>query len=145
MKPQRIFAGYVLLGGLITLILLTPVIQSSNADDSIVVVNASKENKVVSFNISTTNDSPPIYGFIITMYGNGHYSTVTKTPEGWAAGIIKYQAVVWTTKTHPIEPGTTEDNFGIEITQTGTHTIAWTVIDSASLPVSFGSISVTIT
>lgn len=86
--------------------------------DNGIVVNASRENKAVSFSISSVNDAPTLHGFIITVRG-GHYSKIIESPDGWSAGIIDYEAVLWTTQSHPIEPGSTENSFAIEVTQSG--------------------------
>jgi len=144
MKPKTIFGSSVLLWSLVIIILLTPVVQASYAYNGI-VVSASKENKVVSFNISSSSDSPAIYGFTVIIQGHKHYSEVTKSPVGWSAGTIGYQAVMWTTKSHPIQPGSGEGNFAIEVTQIGTYTIGWSVMDNTLQPVAWGTLSINVT
>jgi hypothetical protein len=128
--------------GLVILILLTMVVQPTYADNG-VSVNVSTENKVVSFNISSGNDSPAIYGLIVTVQ-NGHYSKITESPAGWSAGIIKYKAVMWTTKNHPIKPGDTEGSFVMEIRQSGRYTINWSVTDNTMQPIAWGTTTITI-
>jgi hypothetical protein len=124
------------------MMLLIAVIQTTYADNG-VFLNSSKDDKIVSFSVSSGNDSPPIYGFIITIV-DGHYSKINESPAGWSAGIIKYQAVIWTTKSHPIEPGSAENNFAIEVRQSGQYTINWTVMDYTMQPVAWGTTTITV-
>jgi hypothetical protein len=126
------------------IILLTPLVQTSYGDNDTIVVSATNENKVVLFNISSGTDSPAIYGFIITIYGHGHYSEITKSPDGWASGIIGNQAVIWTTQSHPIQPGSSEGNFAIEVTQASIYNIGWSVTDNTLKPVAWGTITITV-
>ena len=142
MKEQKVLTVFVLLADLVLILLLMPVAQASYGNNSTVVVSASKENRVVSFNLSNGIDSRPIYGFVITIYAHGHFSEITETPSGWSTGRHGYHAVLWTTKNYPIEPGSAEDNFAIEVTQIGTYTIGWSVTDNTLQPVAWGTITI---
>jgi len=141
-RPERIFGSSILLGSLGMIILLTMIVQATYADNGI-FVNASTQNKVISFDMSSGNDSPPIHGFIVTI-SNGHYSKITKSPNGWSAGIIKHQSVIWTTESYPVQPSS-EGNFAIEVTQLGKYTISWSATDHKLQPVVWGTITITVT
>ena len=136
-----IFGSSILLGNLLLAILSATTVQSSYAENGI-VVDASMENKVISFKISNADDSPDLYGFIATIYGHKHYSKITETPFGWTAGTIKYQAVMWLTKDYPIQAGTTEDGFAIEVKQQGKYTVRWSVMDKTFQPIAWGTINI---
>ncbi len=131
---SRIWLGY----SLITTLLLT-IIQSSYADNGI-AVDAFTEKQVVSFKIANSKVSPAIYGFIITMYDDKQYSKIAATPLGWTAGSIKYQVVMWMTKDHPIQKGTTEDGFAIEVKQHGKLKVGWSAMDENLQPIAWGTI-----
>lgn len=135
-------AGSNILLGILAMMLLMTFIQTTYANNGI-FLNSSTNDKIVSFTISNGNDSPPIHGFIITIV-DGHYSKISESPAGWSAGIIEYQAVIWTTKSHPIEPGSTESNFAIEVRQSGRYTINWTVTDYTMQPVAWGTTTITV-
>ena len=136
-----IFGSSILLGNLLLAILFPTAVQWSYAENGI-VVDASLENKVISFKISSSDDSPDIYGFIVAIYGHKHYSKITETPLGWTAGTIKYQAVMWLTKDYPIQAGTAEDGFGIEVKQQGKYTVRWSVMDKTMQPIAWGIINI---
>ena len=134
-----IFGSNILLGNLLMVLLLTITGQSSYADDGI-IVSASRENNVISFNVSNADDSPAIYGFIVTTYSEKHYSKIADTPLGWTAGTIKYRAIMWMTENYPIRGGTTEDRFAMEVKQQGQYIVGWSVIDEKSQPIAWGTI-----
>jgi hypothetical protein len=136
-----IFSSSILLGNLLLAILSAATVQSSYAENGI-VVDASIENKVISFKISNSDDSPDLYGFIVAIHGHKHYSKISETPPGWTAGTIKYQAVMWLTKDYPIQAGTTEDGFAIEIKQQDKYTVRWSVMDKTSQPIAWGIINI---
>ena len=136
-----ILSSSILLANLFLPILSTTTVQSSYAENEI-VVEASMENKVISFKVSNSDGSPDLYGFIVTIYGHKHYSKITETPSGWTAGTIKYQAVMWLTKDHPIQAGTTEDGFAIEVNQQGKYTVRWSVLDKTSQSIAWGIINI---
>ncbi|MFQ5941818.1 MAG: hypothetical protein ACE5KA_09005, partial [Nitrososphaerales archaeon] len=126
----------------IIMTIFTSIVQTTYADNGI-VVNATNDGKVVSFDVTSGNDSPGIHNFIITIH-DGQYSRITESPPGWMAGIIDYKAVMWTTKTQPIEPGSTEDSFAMEVSRPGEYTITWSVSDSTLHPYAWGTLTVTI-
>ena len=136
-----IFSSNILLGNLLLAILSATTVQSSYAENGI-AVDASMENKVISFKISNGDDSPDLYGFIAAIYGHKHYSKISETPFGWTAGTIKYQAVMWLTKDYPIQAGTTEDGFAIQVKQQGKYTVKWSVMDKTSQPIAWGTINI---
>lgn len=136
-----IFDSSILLVNLLMAVMIGALVQPSYADDEI-TVDASMENKVISFTISNGDDSPAIYTFMATIYGHKHYSKIAETPLGWTAGIIKYQAVMWMTKNYPIESGATQDGFAIEVRQQGDYTVRWSVMDKTSQPVAWGIINI---
>ncbi len=145
MKHRTRFGLTILLGILIMIIFLMPVVQGSYGDKGTITVNASKEKKVVSFTITTSNNSPAIYGFIVTSVNHGHYAKVVKSPDGWLPGNIRYHVALWTTKSHPIQPGSTMDDFATEVTRKGTYVIRWSVLDNTLQPAAWGIITVTVT
>jgi hypothetical protein len=122
-------------------IMLAAFMQPSYAANAI-SVDASMENKIISFKISNGDASPAMYTFIATIYGHKHYSKIAETPFGWTAGTIRYQAVMWMTKNYPIEAGTTEDGFAIEVIQQGEYTVRWSVMDKTLQPIAWGIINV---
>lgn len=134
----------MLLVVLVLTMLLVSVVQTSYEDTG-AIVSASSENKIVSFTVSTSDKYPPIYGFIVTSINHGHYTKIFKSPDGWMPGNIQYHAAMWTTKTHPIQPGSTEDNFATEVTRKGTYEIRWSVLDNTLQPVDWGIITITVT
>ncbi|HLE34421.1 MAG TPA: hypothetical protein VI698_00885 [Nitrososphaerales archaeon] len=136
-----IFSSSVLLGNLLMAIMLGALAQPSYADNAI-TVDASMENKVISFTISNGDDSSAIYTFVATIYGHKHYSRIAETPFGWTAGTIRYQAVMWMTKNYPIEAGATEDGFAIEVRQQGKYTVRWSVMDKTMQPIAWGTINI---
>jgi len=136
-----IFNSSVLLVNLLMAIMLGAFVQPSYADNAI-TVDASMENKVISFTISNGHDSSAIYTFIATIYGHKHYSKIAETPFGWTAGTVRYQAVMWMTKSYPVEPGATQDGFGIEVRQQGDYTVRWSVMDKTSQPIAWGIINI---
>ena len=136
-----IFSSSILLANLLLAIILTTVVQSSYAENGI-VVEASMKNKVISFKVSNSDDSPAIHGLIIAIYGHKHYSKITETPPGWTGGTIKYQVVMWLTKDYPIQAGTAEDGFDIEVKQQGKYTVSWSVMDKTSQPIAWGTINI---
>ncbi len=137
----KIFSSSILIGNLLVAILLATLIHPSYADKAI-TVDASIANKIISFKISNSDDSPDLYGFIVAIYGHKHYSKIAETPLGWTAGTIKYQAVMWLTKDYPIQAGTAEDGFAIEVKQQGKYTVRWSVMDRTSQPIAWGIINV---
>jgi len=136
-----IFSSSILLGNLLLAILSATTVQSSYAENGI-AVDASMENKVISFTISNGDDSSAIYTFVATIYGHKHYSKIAETPFGWTAGTIRYQAVMWMTKNYPIQAGTTEDGFAIEVRQQGEYTVRWSVMDKTSQAIAWGIINI---
>jgi hypothetical protein len=142
-RPVTIFYLSIL-PSLGMIILFTLLVQASYADNT-TVVNVSKENKVLSFTITNGNPSPSIYGFVITIHGHGHYSKITESPDGWSGGIIKHQSVIWTTKSHPVQPGSSEGNFALEVTQTGKYTVSWSATDHTWQPIAWGTVTITVT
>ncbi|MFQ5920595.1 MAG: hypothetical protein ACE5JV_01095 [Nitrososphaerales archaeon] len=141
---EIIFGRGFVLGSLLMTILLMPVVQASYADNSTIVINASGENKDLSFSITTSDSSPSIYGFVVTSVSHGHYSEIIKSPEGWSPGVIRNLSAMWTTKDHPIEPGSTEDDFVVEVTRKGTYEIRWSALDNSWQPVAWGTITITV-
>ena len=142
MRDKTILAS-VLAANLVMILFFAPLVQASHGDND-TVVTASKDNRVVSFEVNNGINSEPIYGFIITLYHHGHFSEIPKTPDGWSAGRHGWHAVLWTTETHPIPLGTTETNFAIEVTRKGTYTIAWSVTDATLQPLTWGIITMDI-
>ncbi|MGH9921836.1 MAG: hypothetical protein ACRD38_03695 [Nitrososphaerales archaeon] len=138
---KSLFSSNILVGNLVMVILLPTILQWSYAENGI-ALDASVENKVISFKISNGDDSPDLYGFIVAIYGHKHYSKIAETPLGWTAGTIKYQAVMWLTKDYPIQAGTAEDGFAIEVKQQGKYTVRWSVMDRTSQPIAWGIINV---
>ncbi|MGH9876733.1 MAG: hypothetical protein ACRD5H_03785 [Nitrososphaerales archaeon] len=138
---KSLFSSNILVGNLVMVILLPTILQWSYAENGI-ALDASVENKVISFKISNGDDSPDLYGFIVAIYGHKHYSKIAETPLGWTAGTIKYQAVMWLTKDYPIQAGTAEDGFAIEVKQQGKYTVRWSVMDKTSQPIAWGTINI---
>lgn len=135
---NAIFRSRILLGYSLITILLPTIVQSSYSDKGI-TVDASVENQVVSFKINNSNNSAAVYGFIITLHDDKHYWKIAGTPIDWTAGNIKYQAIMWMTKDIPIQQGTAEDGFAIEVKQHGKYNVGWGVMDEKLQPIAWGT------
>jgi hypothetical protein len=105
-------------------------------------VDASVVDKTISFSVTASNNSPPIYGFIAASVNHGHYAKVVKSPDGWSPGNLKYHVAMWTTQSDPILPGETEIDFATEVTRRGTYEIRWSVLDESFQPVDWGILTV---
>lgn len=112
--------------------------------EELVSVDASVEDKTISFSVTAGSNSPPIYGFIVSSINHGHYAKIAKSPDGWSPGNIKYHVAMWTTQSDPILPGVTEIDFATEVTRKGTYEIRWSVLDETFQPVDWGILTVTV-
>jgi hypothetical protein len=121
-------------------ILVAPSAQGSSNP---LTVKASDIDRTISFEISSTGDVPPVYGFIITLYDRQHYSKIF-SPLGWSAGVIQYRSAMWVTKTDPVEPGSVQDGFAIKVAKAGEYRIVWSVMDKTMRPIYSGSVSVNV-
>jgi hypothetical protein len=128
----------------VVMVSLLPALVMTSYQENNIVVSPSVKDKTISFSMSTSTDTPPIYGFIITSINHGHYSKVVNSPDGWTPGNIKYHVAMWTTNDRPIQPGTTEDDFATEVRRAGTYEIRWTALDSNFKPVQWGIMTVTV-
>jgi hypothetical protein len=144
-KEKSFLAASILLVNLMIATSLAPMAQAAHQGDGKVVVSTLTEKRVISFSVANSIDSESLYGFIITIYHHGHFSEIPKTPDGWSAGRHGWHAVLWSTETHPITPGTTENDFAIEVTRKGTYTIGWSATDETLQPVAWGIVTVTVT
>lgn len=126
------------------MIMFVPLLQSYGVGNSIEVNASSSSSKSIAFRISSSEDAPPIHGFIITIYDGKHYSKISESPLAWSGGTIKYRSAMWVTKTARIEPGNTENNFAIEVRQAGSYRISWTVMDKTMRPVGWGTMTINV-
>src|SRR5574341_1594748 len=110
-----------------------------------IIVSASVVDGVMSFNVSSSTKSPPIYGLIVSSPDKGLFSRITNTPHGWSSHSIRNEAVGWSTHTDPIKPNSIEHNFSAEVEVVkGTYELRWSVLDDSRLAAAWGTLTINI-